>query len=351
MEKMLKIEFEKIKPKPAQFSKELKDYLSLKAKQYNFVDYTIHEIFYLLKHGFSSVPRCGLSGCENLRIFTKQTILTSGCCREHTRKVNNIVKYGVDNVSKLNSVKEKIKKSNLEKYGVEFPMQNENIQNKFKNTSMTVFGFENPSQCASIKEKVENSNLEKYGVRRPIQNLKIRNKIKATNQTKYGCDFIFGSSHLTKKMNEIYGVDHPSQCQQLLNKTQETNLKKYGVIHPMKSTTVFEKNRKNCFRKKEYSWKTGQVSIVQGYEPMVLNDLENSGYQFEDIVTDANNMPVIYYEFEGITSRYYPDIFIPNENIIIEVKSKYTLNVCLNRNNAKFDAVKLLGYNFKLIIK
>jgi len=49
--------------------------------------------------------------------------------------------------------------------------------------------------------------------------------------------------------------------------------------------------------------------------------------------------------------RYYPDFYIPNENKIIEVKSEYTLNRELERNHIKFEATKLMGFNFVLEIR
>lgn len=44
----------------------------------------------------------------------------------------------------------------------------------------------------------------------------------------------------------------------------------------------------------------------------------------------------------------FPDIFIPKTNTIYEVKSDYTLNVDLETNNLKFQAVKDSGFNFVL---
>jgi hypothetical protein len=54
---------------------------------------------------------------------------------------------------------------------------------------------------------------------------------------------------------------------------------------------------------------------------------------------------------DGRVHRYYPDFYIPKENLIIEVKSQYTLDVQWDKNQAKFNAVKDNGFNFKLIIK
>jgi hypothetical protein len=48
--------------------------------------------------------------------------------------------------------------------------------------------------------------------------------------------------------------------------------------------------------------------------------------------------------------RYYPDFFIKDENIIIEVKSKYTYEVELEKNKLKEKASREIGFNYRLII-
>jgi hypothetical protein len=53
-------------------------------------------------------------------------------------------------------------------------------------------------------------------------------------------------------------------------------------------------------------------------------------------------MPDIFYMIGTKMHKYYPDIYIPNENLIIEVKSTYTISQNLEMNQAKFEATKKL---------
>ena len=63
-------------------------------------------------------------------------------------------------------------------------------------------------------------------------------------------------------------------------------------------------------------------------------------------------MPAIWYVGEdGKKHRYYPDFYIPKENLIIEVKSSYTMLYDFYKNNLKAVATKELGYNYKLEVK
>lgn len=83
---------------------------------------------------------------------------------------------------------------------------------------------------------------------------------------------------------------------------------------------------------------------------LTLSNLENLGYTSKDIKTLPSDMPEIYYYFEQIKKRYYPDIYIPSKNLIIEVKSNYTLNKALEINELKFETVKKMGFVFQLDI-
>ncbi len=47
---------------------------------------------------------------------------------------------------------------------------------------------------------------------------------------------------------------------------------------------------------------------------------------------------------------YFPDIYIPESNVIIEVKSDYTYEKELDKNIAKSQASVECGYNFQFWI-
>lgn len=101
---------------------------------------------------------------------------------------------------------------------------------------------------------------------------------------------------------------------------------------------------------KEYKLGRRQVS-VQGYEPQAL-DLLQRRYSPVQIVV-GKEVPIFEYPIEGRTRRYYPDIFIPDENRIIEVKSTFTLcsnSATLSKIKRKRRAVLRAGYRFNLMV-
>ena len=318
--------------------------------------------------------------------------------REAVKKTN-LEKYGSENVFASETIKDKIKKSNLEKYGVENPMHNKAIvdkmiksninnnggigfqTNKAKDTMQEKYGASNPSQIKEFQNKKKQTFIDNYGVDNPMKSKLIQDKVRATNLEKYGVENTFSSETIKgkiKKSNlEKYGYenaasnpeirkrivktmtdtmfnkygDHIFKCDWFKDQSKKTCLEKYGVSHPMQVTEIFEKNLNSAYRRKEYIWKTGESSFVQGYEPIVLKELEDNGYTYNQVKTNQDDMPEIWYEFENKKCRYFPDFFIPEENLIIEVKSEFTLEKGLDRNNAKFNRVKELGFEFRLEVR
>jgi hypothetical protein len=107
-----------------------------------------------------------------------------------------------------------------------------------------------------------------------------------------------------------------------------------------------DKQQKNSVHFKDYTFDSGKVIRIQGYEHLALNELVKI-YKEEDILTDRNDMPKIMYKFKGKTLRYYPDIYIKSENLIIEVKSTYTYKVSLIKNMIKSLSTRKLNLDFE----
>ena len=107
--------------------------------------------------------------------------------------MNNTIneKYGVSNISKLESVKTKKQQTCLINYGVDNPMkydkiknkvkeklklQQKEIHNKIKETCLIKYGVDNTSKIDEIKQKIKNTFINKYGVDNPMKCDEIKNK-------------------------------------------------------------------------------------------------------------------------------------------------------------------------------
>ena len=59
---------------------------------------------------------------------------------------------------------------------------------------------------------------------------------------------------------------------------------------------------------------------------------------------------IFYQREDGFNSRYFPDIFIRSQNLIIEVKSDFTYDLSLSTNLLKKEICLERGLNFNFYI-
>ena len=98
--------------------------------------------------------------------------------------------------------------------------------------------------------------------------------------------------------------------------------------------------------RKEYILPSGNKVYVQGYEPYAITELLKL-YSETDFTVLRNEIPTITYKFENKEHTYFPDIYIPKENRIIEIKSTWTYTKYIDKNMAKLNACKEQGYDFE----
>jgi hypothetical protein len=202
---------------------------------------------------------------------------------------------------------------------------------KFKDEMNKKYGCDYFTQCNEGKEKIKNVVIEKYGVDYISQNKEIRQKIKKTCIDKYG-------------------TENPSKTKEVKEKAIKTNLKKYGFEYPIQNPEIFEKIIKNSFRKKTFISKSGRIYICQGYEPQAIE------YLIDKINIDENNIligpsdtpKIRYKDNKDIEHTHYTDIFIKNENKILEIKSDYSLENYNYNIFEKQKAAKELGYLYEI---
>jgi hypothetical protein len=146
---------------------------------------------------------------------------------------------------------------------------------------------------------------------------------------------------------ERYG-GYPAESEEVRNKAVITNLNKYGC-HPSQTPEIMDKIIKSSKSYKKYKMPSGDIRNTQGYEPFAL-DILLQKYNEEQIKTERNDMPNIRYTFNNKSKRYFPDIYIPDMNLIIEVKSEWIYNKQLELNKAKENYTKEYGYTYEVWI-
>lgn len=174
------------------------------------------------------------------------------------------------------------------------------------------------------KKKSQETYLKKYGTTHPWKCSDIREKTKRTKKEKYGHEFYSNWESSSEKNKS----KSPEEKGIINNKRAETNLGLYGVTNTFMLPGIFKKTRVNNSAVKEYTLPSGKVIGIRGYENIVIDFLLNSGYKEADLVIhdDFSEYTIDIFEYKTTQrkiQRYYPDIYIPSENKIIEVKSQW----------------------------
>jgi len=236
-------------------------------------------------------------------------------CSVIKRRKTNLEKYGVDNVSKLNDIKEKKKLTTKKNHGVE-----------------------NPSQSKEISIKKKNTMRQNYGVNYSLESNILYNNMKKVKKEKY--DFEYYTNHDKQKETILrkYGVDNISKLDSVKKAKRETCYKNYGVEHPSQNKKIFDKQQKSAFKVCKFK----NITYQGTYEKDFLDNYYN--------LFNITKISPISYDYCGKTSYYHPDFYIKELNLIIEIKSDYTYNKEYIKNISKQTACINKGYNFLFII-
>lgn len=212
-------------------------------------------------------------------------------------------------------------------------------------------------QICKAWEKRKKTNLEKYGVEYSTQSKNNKDKSKITKLEKYGNEFYAGWEKSAEKNRNKSAEDKNI----INNKRRVTNKDRFGVEHVFLRPESVAKSRKSNSQGKDYILPSGKVVGVRGYENLALDRLFLNGYKEEDLVIhnklEEYKLPVFTYVNENEhKSLYYPDIYIPKENLIIEVKSQWwwdghgeeKYKGRLINNQRKAASVRSAGYNYQV---
>ena len=287
--------------------------------------------FNYLKNNYITPKKCKI--CEKVLIDVNKVFCSSLCSNKDENTVLKI-KTTWNNKSSLEIeiIQNSRKSTNLEKYGVDIASKLAVVIEKNKQSHFTNWGGYAMAD-KEIKDKREKTCIEKYGGVGMASTL-IFDKMKEKNI-------------------EYYGVEYFSKTTDWYQKCVKTCLDKYGEEWVSKVDEINKKQQSGGYSWYDFEFPSGKVYRVQGYEPIVLTQLLTT-YEENDIIVGVQNIideiGFFKYSLENKEHRYYPDIYLRSENLVIEVKSVYTFNKEKNKNLLKRAAVLSKNYNFKFII-
>lgn len=176
---------------------------------------------------------------------------------------------------------------------------------------------------------------------------------------------------IRKRMHAVHGnaiklvgqyrgmmVKHRFKCYKCLGtwKAALNNVLHKASSCPSCAGEVKKRNGYKTARIKEYT-RNGVTLRLQGYEPLALDWIFQRfpKLRMKDLVVDTSgDVPVVRYATGRRHRNYYPDIFIPSQNRIVEVKSTYTLGLLTGRawkrNQSKAKACLDAGYKFTMLV-
>jgi len=249
-------------------------------------------------------------------------------CTMQKRFSTMIELYGADNIMKTSYGKERLKKSCMKKYGVDHATKIKEIHDKIQATTYKNKGYFCMFDCDEVREKRNVAVIAQYG-----------NAFGNMDKCKQAC-------------NEKRGCDYPFQHKDIQKKIKKTLVERYGTEFLMHIPEFYRKAKLTAYSVKEKTLSNGMTIKYQGYEIFEI-ELLLQKYSYEDIIIECEDihtkMPVIDYEWK-IDRKYYPDLYIPKDNLIIEVKSKYTYELHMEQNHKKIISCVEHGYNFILVI-
>ena len=201
--------------------------------------------------------------------------------------------------------------------------------NKFFKQLINSGGFCKSCTSKIAGEKYINTVTEKYGCTSVMMIESIKEKARQTNLKRYGTSCVMRNENVKKKYIE--------SC-----------IKNFGQRSPLQNPEISEKMMKSCFTTKNYTFPSGKMIKVQGYEPFGINELINiEKISEDDIITNRSEVPTIWYkDINEKKHRYFVDIYIPSQKRCIEVKSTWTFQ----KNNVfeKQQAMKDAGYECEI---
>lgn len=152
--------------------------------------------------------------------------------RQQETRFNCIEKYGVDNPSKSDIVKSRIKQSKMDRYGD----PNYNNKEKIKSTCIEKYGTPSASGDAEVRRKIQQTCHERYGVDNPFQRVDLVQDGLIRNYGSLVAAYQHIATSQKERLVERYGVINVSQLPGSREKAREsmvnTCMEKYGVEFP-----------------------------------------------------------------------------------------------------------------------
>lgn len=168
---------------------------------------------------------------KSYQIYIKQHHLEYGDCCVKCQPLKNklccLDKYGVDNGSKVEEIKDKIKRVFQQKYNVDNISQLDSVkeilskkakenaetaESTRKMTMLNLYGVTNAMFSEELVKRQQQAIFDKYGVYHPKQNEEIKQREKEHNIEKYGVPYVLQVPEIRKRIEATCMEKYGAKC-------------------------------------------------------------------------------------------------------------------------------------------
>jgi len=222
------------------------------------------------------------------------------------------------------------KKMFLEKYGMENPSQLQEIKEKKKETCLARYGVENPSQLQKTKEKKKETCLARYGVEYYIN----RNKCKKTCLMKYGIEHYTNNNKRNKTIENKYNVKNSFQIKSVKEKNKikilSKSFDKYFKLENIIPLFTIEKYLKKENKYDKFIWQCKTCNTeFEGYyengkEPRCPTCFPyTKSIREQELSNWCKILGEVIENDRTIIKPYEIDIYLPDYKLAIEYNGLY----------------------------
>ena len=186
-------------------------------------------------------------------------------------------------------------------------------------------------------QKIKENNIIKYGVESTNQLKEVKETKMIKLMQKYGVDNISKISQ--DKVRKTKLKNHGNENYNNRDKAKMTTKKRFGFENALQNKDLFEKQQKAGFVLKNYN----NLRYRGTYELDFLIMCEKLKIKVEEGKS-------FRYYFESKKRIYHSDFYLPEYNLICEIKSNYYYNRYLQKNLLKKRTCEKKGFAFLFII-
>ncbi len=311
------------------------------------------ERLYRYYHNIQNNPICPICGkkvrfwnfIDGYSTYCSYKCMYKSQDRQDAYKRTCMERYGVENASQCERLKEKRKETTRKHYGVDYSLASPVVREKGRKTCLEKYGTEYVSQVEEIKQKVKETTRKHYGVDYSLASSIVREKGRKTMLKKYGVEYNMQSPILVDKMKQNnlikYGYEWTSQNPDILNKIKQTFIEKYGYESILKNPLIREKIKKTMFErygventKELWDSKNNDNEKVIDARKYIINKI----YQIKKDKKSLNSSKIerkfkhwlddnnIKYEYQ-YKSDNYPfncDFYFPDRDLYLEIQGYWS---------------------------